>query len=178
MGVWDVLKRIAQGKPAFEMPKSSDDWDDDAPTTDFAEDRAEKRNIAHIRDGLVDEKGYKHPPVVEVTHVKTQPDHAKAFDLWVTIRNNSDREVHLQKMTIFGSSFAFNYPLHAHDQRVFHVYKGPLLTHDGHHTASIYYCDTPSGDYFRADHFIEYHFEHDSTYTVTELRLMKPIKDI
>lgn len=177
MGFWDVLGRIAQGKPAFEAPKPDDNWDDDSPTVDYAEEREEKRSQAHYAHDLYDDKGYKHPPVVEVIHVKPARS-GDNLDLWVTIRNQSEREVHLGKMVILGNTFAFNYPLLASDQRVFHVYSGPALRHDHYHKAELYYRDEPTGDYFRADHAIEYHFEHDETYCVTNLQLMKPIKDV
>ena len=177
MGFWDVVGRIAQGKPAFEVPPArGEDWDDDAPTVDYAEDREAKQAAAHPETGLYDEKGYKHPPVMAATHVKTDLNR-QSFDLWVTLKNQSDRDAHLDKMIIFGSTFGLNYPLSAGDQRVFRIYSGPLLTHDNYHKAELYYRDSPTGDYFRADHLIEYHYEHEA-YQVVGLKLLMPINDV
>ena len=92
MGIWDVTKRMIQGKPAFEAPQNSgDDWDDDAPTTDFAEERQQKRDDA-TSTSLVDENGYKQIPPAALTDVdyKLLGDR---FELWATVSNQSDRPV-------------------------------------------------------------------------------------
>lgn len=182
MSFWDVTKRMMQGKPAFETPQSADQWDDDAPTTDFSEDRDAKRAAeqappAPVQNGLVDEHGNKHIPVAAVINVR--PDNSGAsVELWATIKNQSDRELSLDKITLLGTLFRLNYPLAPGAQRVFKVYSGPQLTHDNYKKAELYYKDVPTGDYFRADHLLEYKYESDKTYDVNDMRLLMPINDV
>lgn len=176
MGFWDVTKRMIQGKPAFEVSQSDDDWDNEAPTTDFSEGRAAKR--AEVQSAsLVDEKGYKHPPVVSITNVKGDLSD-RYYELWVTIKNQSNREVLLDKVTLLGTKFQANYPLHAGEQRVFQVYRGLRLTHDNYKKAELYYKDVPTGDYFRADHLLQYKYDTDGTYEVVDFELFMPIYDV
>lgn len=182
MSFWDITKRMIQGKPAFEAPQSADEWDDDAPTTDFAEERDEKRAAQQaaagpVQDSLVDEHGNKHIPIATVINVR--PDNnGSSVDLWATIKNQSDRELLLDKITLLGTQFQLNYPLMPGAQRVFKVYSGPQLTHDNYKKAELYYKDVPTGDYFRADHLLEYKYEADKTYDVNDMRLLMPINDV
>lgn len=176
MGFWDVTKRVFSGKPGFEVPKSDDSWDSDEPTTDFAEERQAKRQQAET-DSLIDAKGYKQPPVVSLTNVKS--DRSDRFlELWVTIRNQSDRDVILDKIVILGAKMGLNYPLGAGDQRVFRAYRGQVPTSDAYKKAELYYKDEPTGDYFRADHLVQYQYEADKTYEVVDFDLIEPIYDI
>lgn len=180
MGFWDVTKRVLQGKPGFETPESDDGWDDDAPTTDFAEERQEKR-AAHQQtrgdDGLVDARGYKHPPIVELTNVKSDisGDH---LELWVTIRNQSARDVKLDKLSLLGATTGLNYPLAAGEQRVFRTYTGPKLQHDHYKRTELYYKDAATGDYFRVDHLIQYQYESDKSYEVVDFERIDPVYDV
>lgn len=180
MGFLTAIGRMLQGKPVFQVGDThgSDDWDDNAPTIEYAEERKERRAEARsATSGLVDAKGYKRPPVVSVVHVKTDLG-GDRFDLWITLQNQSDRDTHLDKFSIFGGSFGLNHPLAARDRRAFRVYSGPLLKHDDYRQAELYYRDAPTGDYFRADYMIEYHFESDESYTPVEMKMIMPIRDI
>ena len=88
MSFWDVTKRLLTGKPAFEAPKSDDDWDDDAPTTDFAEDREAKR-VEKADTDLYDESGNKQIPVAGVTHTKYDPRSTYGRSSRITLRDRS-----------------------------------------------------------------------------------------
>lgn len=177
MSFWDVTKRIIQGKPAFEAPKNQDDWDDnDAPTDDFAEDREAKR-VEAADTGLYDESGNKQIPVVGVTHVKYNMS-GPNMDVWATIHNHSERAIELDKMVMLGLKTELDYPLTPGAQREFRVFRGLRPTHDSYKKAELYYKDTQSGDYFRADHLVGYKYEADKTYSVQELELLTPINDV
>lgn len=180
MGFWGVLGRMIQGKPAFEMPPPEDRWDDDsdAPVADYSEERrAKKQQALDYEKGLVDEKGVKQIPVAEVINVNTD-NNGQNIDLWVTVRNQSNRELRLGSMTLLGTKFDLNYPLKAADQRVFRVYSGPQLTHDNYKKAELYYRDEMTGYYFRADHLLQYKYENDKTYDVVGMQLITPINDV
>ena len=158
MGFWSFTKRMLQGKPAFEAPQHAG-----------APDKAQ--------DGLVDEHGHKHPPTITLTHAKS--DHSgEHVDVWVTIKNQSERDVMLDKLVMLGVTARLGYPLPAGHQHEFRAYRGPSLTHDHYHRAELYYKDVPSGDYFRADHLITYHYEAVGSYDVTGFELIEPIYDV
>ena len=178
MSFWDVTKRMIQGKPAFEMPKSdnNDDWDDDAPTTDFAEDREAKRT-EKTDQTLYDADGNKHIPTAGVVHTKYTLSGSNT-EVWATIHNHSDRSVTLDKFMLLGQRTDIGYELAAGLERDFRVYHGPSMTHDNYKKAELYYKDTQTGDYFKADHLIGYKYEADKTYNVDELELLTPINDV
>lgn len=178
MSFWDITRRLIQGKPAFEAPKPEDDWDD-APTTDFSEDRKAKRaeaNEANDTD-LHDANGRKQIPVVGVTQAKYDTS-GPNMDVWATIHNHSKRAIELDKMVMMGARVELDYPLAPGAQREFRVYRGPRPAHDSYKKAELYYKDTLSGDYFRADHLIGYKYEADKTYSIQELELLTPINDV
>jgi hypothetical protein len=177
MGFWDVTKRLIQGKPGFEEPSSNvDDWGDDAPTVDYAEEReAQKAQAAD--DDLIDDRGYKQIPVVEVVYTKYLISGAN-MEVWSTIRNQSARELELDKIMMLGTKHELDYRLQPGQQREFRLYSGPRPNHNSYKKAELYYKDMPTGDYFRADHIIDYKYETDKTYSVVELKLIRPIYDI
>lgn len=178
MGFWDITKRMIQGKPAFEAPKTdaNDNWDDDAPTTDFAEDKQAKRED-NASQSLYDETGNKHIPVAGVVHTKYTMSGANT-EVWATIRNHSERSVMLDKIMLLGQRTDLDYELRPGLERDFRVFHGPRTNHDNYKKAELYYKDTLSGDYFRADHLIGYKYESDKTYSVDELELLTPINDV
>lgn len=176
MGFWDVTRRLIQGKPAFEASQSKDDWDDDEPTVDYAEDREAKRTEAHD-NGLHDAQGNKQIPVVEIIHTKYTMSGSNV-EVWSTVRNQSDRTIELDKVMMLGARHDLDYPLSPGQQRDFRLYAGPRPTHDHYKKAELYYKDSLVGDYFRADHLIEYKYETDETYSPNEFKLIKPIYDV
>jgi len=176
MGFWDVTKRLVQGKPAFENAQPKDDWDDDAPTVDYAEDREAKRT--EVQDtSLFDDNGNKQIPVAQVIHTKYTLSGDK-IEVWSTIRNQSDRALELDKIMMLGVRHDLRYPLQPGQQREFSVFNGPHPTHDNYKKAELYYKDSLAGDYFRADHLVEYKYETDKTYSPNELKLLLPIYDV
>lgn len=178
MSLWDVTKRLLMGKPGFETPKgdNDDNWDDDTPTTDFAEDREAKR-AKQTKQSLYNQDGYKQVPVVGVVHTKYHMS-GPSLEVWSTIQNHSEREVMLDKIILLGRPMSLAHELQPGQEREFCVYRGVRPAHNHYKKAELYYKDLPSGDYFRADHLIGYKYETDKTYSVEELELLTPINDV
>ena len=177
MGIWDVTKRLIQGKPGFETPKDPDKWsDNDDPTTDFSEDRQAKKEQVY-QASLTDKNGNKHTPVATIHRIRTIVS-GNNSEVWVILKNESTRKVFLDKMTLLGVRFELDYPLNPGGEREFRVYRGAHLAHDHYKTAEIYYRDVLSGDYFRADHLLEYSFESDGSYELVDTKLITPIRDV
>lgn len=177
MGFWDVTKRVLQGKPGFQTPPDPDKWsDNDEPTTDFAEDRVAKKEQI-VQANLIDEQGNKRVPTATIHRIRTDI-HGTNAEVWMILKNESDRELFLDKITLLGFKFELDYPLPPGHERELRVYRGPHLTHDHYKTAELYYCDVASGDYFRADHLLEYSYESDGSYELVDTKLITPIRDV
>lgn len=185
MGFWSVVGRVIQGKPAFEVDDfvKNDDWDDDRPTEDFSEERMAKKEAAQHEAaaeerGLIDEHGRKQIPVAGVGRVKCH-ESGDNMEVWTIIENRSQRPIELDKMTLLGAKTELDHVLQPGGQYDFKVYAGGKMKHDSYKRAELYYKDVATGDYFRADHLIEYHYEaSDKLYTIDDLRLLTPINDV
>lgn len=177
MSFWDVTKRILQGKPAFETPTDRDDWDDDAPTIDFSEERTAKLAEKKDETELYDSSGHKQIPVVSLESPNPVPN-GDLIDIWVTIKNQSSRDITVEKVTLFGTRTELHIPLAPKQERELRIYRGKELTHNHYSKAELYYKDVLSGDYFRADHLIDYKYDGDKTYDVSDFELLMPINDI
>lgn len=183
MGFWDVTKRLLQGKPAFEVPgspqkgKAVDEWGDPVQDPDpVTSDDSESGERIH-RNQRVNSQGYKIVPEAEI--IRVEPRYSgDAVELWVTIRNQSQYPVFLDKSYVFGVKQELDYPLPAGGQREFSIYRGKQLMNDGYKYAELYYRDDGSGDYFCATHMIVYDHRSDGTYEVDDLKLVRPIKDV
>lgn len=188
MGFWQTVGRIMQGETAFEVPQSprSDAWDDDdSPTDDYAEERAFKQEHATqpgvstpSANGLYDSHGVKHIPVAAVDRLKCH-EKGDRMEVWAILENRSDRPIELDKIIVCGQREELDYILGPGGQRQVLIYRGLKMTHDSYKKAELYYKDTQTGDYFRADHLIEYHYEAaEKHYTIDELKLLMPIRDV
>lgn len=180
MGFWDIAKRMIQGKPVFEVPadyqKQQDDWGD-VPQDDPSPVNESQQGERVHRNQRVDAHGYKVVPEVEI--IRVEPRQSGEFiEVWVTIRNQSQYPVFLDKSYIFGVKQELDYPLPAGGQREFSVYRGKQLTHDSYKYAELYYRDEGSGDYFCAAHMIHYEHGSDGIYDIVDMKLVRPIKDV
>ncbi len=184
MGFWNGLGKLISGKPVFDTSSPEDAknaWDDDAPTVDYAEERDAKRqeHAGNTAVSLYDANGNKQIPEAGVSRVKYILS-GNAVEVWATIQNHSQsRDLFLDKMTLCGQKWELDYPLGPGAERAFVVYKGSILKNDGYKKAELYYKDAGTGDYFRADHMVEYEYEsQDGAYHVNSLELIRPINDI
>lgn len=177
MGFWDVTKRMLQGKPAFEMPPpDKGGWEEPADEADKQPDDLQGGDRIH-RNQRIDSNGNKVIPEAEIVEVRPRYS-GQYIELWVTIRNQSQIEVMLDKSFIFGVKQELDYPLPAGGQRDFLIYRGERRKDNGYKYAELYYRDEGSGDYFCAAHMIGYRHETDGTYDISALSLVRPIKDV
>ncbi|HEX8389817.1 MAG TPA: hypothetical protein VF597_00135 [Candidatus Saccharimonadales bacterium] len=184
---WEITKRLLQGTPAFVAPpKPHDDWDDDSPTVDYAEDREAKRTQSATRPAhpieqdptkLYGEDGVKHFPKCECVRLKSHLSGTN-IELWATIANQSKREVYVDKLELLGRTVQLDRELTPGEQHEFMVYRGPFFKHDDYTTANLYYRDDLSGDYVNAVHSIEYHYDPSHGYEPVELNHSGIYKDI
>lgn len=179
MGFWDVTKRLLTGKRGFEAPPPDTSWDNDAPTADYADDKYSDNPTVREQPStsLYDSGGYKHVPEATLRFEKNHVSGSRV-EIWATIENHSERPLDIDKVVILGARREIDYPLGPHGSREFKIFSGQVPTHDHYTKAELHYKDHQTGDYFRADHVIEYHYESDKTYSVVEFKPIHPIKDI
>ncbi len=162
MGFFDVLKNLATGKPGFEMPGASAEREEPqaAPTNSEAPVR----------------RGPKVVPVVEIER-STYRTNGSQMQVTCIIQNNSQGTIELDKIRLLGSSLELDSFLRPGEERQYNVYNGNRPNNTHYHIAELYYKDE-SGDYFCANHFIEYDREPDGTYVITDFKLQHPIRDV
>ncbi|HET7630572.1 MAG TPA: hypothetical protein VFK03_04325, partial [Candidatus Saccharimonadales bacterium] len=167
------------GKPAFEVPDEPapsqlSDTPAPAPTVETPVIPGGGR-IDHGR--RLDERGRKIIPEVQVIrcqyHLSGQNLEVSAF-----IRNNSDIQVELNKVNVFGRLLQLDRWLKPGEEHETVVYRGPLLKADAYRVAELYYKDCGSGDYFCALHQVEYRREADGSFLPHGFHLIHPIKDV
>lgn len=95
----------------------------------------------------------------------------------VEIENRSELEVMLDKFSIFGHTTELDFHLMAGREREFNVYRGPELSNRSYTKAQLFFR-LENGDYFCAEHEIRYNVSGDGENVPTELRLIRPIRDI
>lgn len=179
MGFWGAASRMIQGKPVFEVPPSSDggkdDWDDEKVSDQQQKASADGSRIH--RNQRIDSRGNKVVPEAEIAH--TRVDHnGQLIEMRATINNSSQFPVMLDKSIIFGYRQELDYVLSPGESREFMIYRGAERRDEAYKYAELYYKDNESGDYFCATHVIGYQYGSDGIYDVTDLRLVRPIKDV
>lgn len=166
MSFLDFMGRMFEGKPVFD---EADSRPQDKPE---ASDDVAAAPQSAIRKH--DESSF---PVVHVKRTKTTINGSN-MQVYCMIENTWPDQVMLDKIRLCNTTRELDTYLRAGETKDFLVYSGPKLTHE-YHEALLHYKTQQEGDYFEAVHDVdfEYHPE-DKTYSVSELELRKPIRDI
>lgn len=190
MGFFDALGKIVSGKPVFEnknqAQQQNDYWDDHLVPHDDDRDP-----YVHTAQGQTDDKlervaggkrtdnsGQKIVPELEVIDLDDRYDSGDTMELWGTIRNRAAFEVFVDKIVIFGQTRELDRALASGEQYQFKLCQTKRPTSDAYKKAELYYRDNAAGDYFCAEHLIEYGVDSAGRWEVKNLRLMRPIKDV
>jgi hypothetical protein len=166
--LFTALGRIMSGKPVFDSndtsPSQADGQapNDQAPATPGAPASAVRKGDANTY------------PVVEVRRVETRVD-GNTMQVYCYIRNSSPELLVLDKIQLLGLTKRLGDDLRPNE---YLTYSGPALQNDQYREALVDY-KTASGDYFEALYEVIFSFHQENkTYTVGELRLRPPIRDI
>jgi hypothetical protein len=161
MAFFETFKRIVQGKPPFEAPKP---------------DGQDQQSTQQTQAAPTARSGPKVIPEVEIERTTSRSDGSR-MQVTCIIQNNSQGVIELDKIQLLGTSLELDNFLRPGEERQYNVYNGNRLQHTNYRTAELYYKDA-SGDYFCANHNIEYDQEADNTYVITEMQLQRPIRDV
>lgn len=127
--------------------------------------------------------GQKVIPEIEVERTEAHPSgDNKYLEVWAHIRNHASFDVELDKYEILGQRGDLNKFLKPGEIFELRLYRGPMPQSDSVRKMYIQYKIVGTGDYFQADHMIEYKYEQDNRgnkwYMPDELKLLRPVRDI
>ncbi len=161
-GPFAVLKRILTGRPAFEAEALSHD-------SAVQAEGGHGVDPASTTNPYLQSSGRKIYPVVKVAsaHFHRSGDHA---ELRVHIHNDSQFDIQLDKIRLFGQTVELDRNLAPHGSAEFLVYRGHSFHARPDTRAELVYQIIGSNDYFMNPHEIMFRQESDGVYLVTELR--------
>jgi hypothetical protein len=163
MAFLEFMKRMVEGRPVFDDNSSQERPDQ------VQADQNEASAIRKHEDATF--------PVVEIRRVTTHLD-GDNVQIYCHIQNTWEQEVMLDKIRLLGTKRELDTALRPGENREFLVYKGPKLQHE-YHEAELDYKTAREGDYFQAVFNVTFTYNPtDKTYTVNEMQLDNPIRDI
>ncbi|HSW81106.1 MAG TPA: hypothetical protein VLG40_01800 [Candidatus Saccharimonas sp.] len=154
MGFFGALGKILQGKPVFT---------------------AGQGNAAQPGAPVVSSTSGKVFPQVSIEHVECRTN-GGGMDIDAFIQNYSQGQVQLDKIELFGHTTQVPVFLRPGEDREQRIYDGPRPTATNQPNLELYYKDA-SGDYFCADHYVEFTQQADRTYTVQRIRFLR-VRDV
>ena len=127
--------------------------------------------------------GQKIIPEIEVERIKAQPSSDnKSLEIWSYIHNFASFDIELDKYELLGQRGDLNKFLKPGEIFELRMYQGAMPENDSVRKMYIQYKIVGTGDYFQADHTINYKYEQDSQgnkwYMPDNLKLIRPVRDI
>lgn len=174
MDFLDGVRRFVEGELVFQEgdEESSSDKSDESPTV-----HEPPKSHSDVIEPLVNERGYKIIPKIEVSHLHTERDGTQMTStLWIT--NASNEVIRIDSVWVANQKQVFNRELRAHEGHEFLIYKGPVQASEAYHQARIVYRQLQNGDLFQEEYFVEYNREPDGVYTLEEFHQTGPTRDI
>lgn len=164
MSFFEGLSRFLQGKPVFEDPN--------APKESAKQPSGTDKTPAGINKA--DQRSF---PVVRIEDVASHMD-GDHLQVYGEIKNEWPEEVMLDKIRLLNTVRELDAYLGGSEVREFLLYDGPTPARQ-YYEAELDYKTRKEGDYFRAIHDVGFEYNGTTkTYSVDELRLRQPIRDI
>lgn len=170
-GFFDAMKRIAQGKPVFDQNDELGGFAaEDGTSAQPHHNQPEHQSLIH--------KGSDRTfPVVYVKHTNVHMN-GPNMQVYCRILNTWPEPVELDKIRILDKTHELDAPLRPNEEREFLVYNGPRLRNKITH-AQLDYKTHHERDYFEAIHDVTFMYHNeDRSYSVDEVKLRLPIRDI
>ena len=167
MGFFDTFKRLVSGQTPFEVPPPDG--------SETKQEMAARQQAPAGQEPGAKPTGPKVIPQIDIERT-TWRDNGPNMQVTCVIQNNSQGTIELDKIIMLGRSLELDNFLRPGEERQYNVYNGPRPQNMNYRTAEVYFRDE-SGDYFCADHNIEYEREADNTYRIVEMRRLR-IRDV
>ena len=133
-------------------------------------------------DQYTSANGQKIIPTVSIERVESHlSGDMQRVEVWVYVKNHSNFDVELTRVNFWrqhNDPGRFLKPGEGYD---IHIYSGETRHDDAEHKLELQYKIVQTGDYFQADHHIEYRYERNDTaefYIPEDMKLIQPIRDI
>lgn len=166
-GFFESMKRMAQGKPLYDDPNVMPSHSDAQPQSHEVESHQSRIQKGNDRTF----------PVVYVKRTATRMNGSN-MQVSVHILNTWPEPVELDKIRLLGTTHELDAPLRSNQEREFVVYNGPRPKNKVTQ-AQLDYKTHHERDYFEAIHDVTFMYhDDDQTYSVDQLRLRMPIRDI
>ena len=178
MGFWDFIGRMYDGKPIFDERDFHDEDGQPLPVDDIEVQPTPNRYSPRPSNELpIDDHGQEIYPSVQIVQSGCHESGDKYLNLWVTIKNNSDRILELETTDIIGQKQRCMHRFTPGQQRQIEVYKGPVPANDNYKYATLYFKELSSGHYFNSAHQILYHVERSSRYLPMNFKYLRTFKN-
>jgi hypothetical protein len=115
-------------------------------------------------------------PEVDVERLEAHQN-GDRLELWAHVQNHSKFEVQVGRVNILGQHLDVGRFLKPGERNEVKIYAGAMPKDDSYHKAEFFFKIVKNGDYFCADHRIEYGF-HDGHYVPEDLKIIHPIRDV
>jgi hypothetical protein len=171
---FEAMKRMIQGKPVFDTPERPQE-----PQVPGAQPitPATPRPTAPVTPLNTIKKGVDSTfPVVYIKRTSTRIN-GRQMQVYCRIMNSFHATIALDKIRILNTTRELDCDLRPGEEREFQVYSGPVVTNQ-QREAKLDYKTQREGDYFEAIHDVTFIYHPDKTYTVDEIKLHMPIRDI
>jgi hypothetical protein len=128
-----------------------------------------------------DDQGLKIFPKVAIERVECRPEEGRLL-CEAVIKNESEYRMELTRLILAGTDKSLanagidNF-LDPEEEREFIIYDGQPLTTDALHDCELHYKND-SGDYFNAQHFVNYALQPDGTFMFDTINFVPPVRDI
>lgn len=159
--IFESLRRIATGKPVFDPNEAIKTGSTSQPTTQSASTPS----------------GPKVPPTVTIVRTLCQNNGA-GLECEILVRNQSKQRVRMQRIEFLGLVDDLGEFLEPGDEREY-TFTFATRPHDTtRDRANLYFHTAPEGDYFCAEHLLEFEKLADNTFTIHAFRFLPPTKDV
>lgn len=176
--LFEVIQRIIQGKSIFDA--SNQQPGVPGIPTEPMEQQTHPDPEEPAASGEVESTIHKHNastfPVVYVKRVLCRLN-GNDMQVYGYIHNSSNGVVELHSIRFLGRTERLEHDLRPGEEREFLVYEGSCLPAQQYPEALLDY-KTETGDYFESLHDVHYLLNPNKTYSISELRLHLPIRDI
>lgn len=157
MGLFDVLKNVASGKPGFEAPSE--------PNGSQPSQSGQSQVPAAPHQPV--QTGPKQIPKVRIERVQC---HTNGSNMRVeaVVQNDSQSSLFFDRIFLINTKVELDRELQAGQEWEFTVYNGPRPNHQNYTKAKLEFRDS-TNDYFAALFAVDYKPEQDGTYSIERL---------
>lgn len=170
MGFFDGLGRMIKGEPVFQPG-------DAAQNQPQAQPQPGQQNPNVNDAGQPLHNGEKIRPIVQIIRCRNVPSGDK-LEVWAHIKNESQVQVSLESINILGTNHNLqDMTLTLGQEREMLIYEGPAIKTTSYTKCELLYRDN-TGDYFKAQHIVDFKQESDGSFIIYRFRQVLPIYDV